>query len=510
MGLIKENMKWPPESDSLLSTKMKEYSAWYSGDSEILANFYTDYLAKNAYNLPRQTRKEPFWGRQIKNQGEIFVHVPVAGDIAETSSNLLFGESPSIKIAQAHEERAQAHYKESQKELDAMLMDSRFFSKIIEGAESCAALGGVFIKIAWDSDLSPYPIPVVVQADKAIPEFKFGILTAVTFWKVIDADESGRKVYRLLERYEKGSISYSLYLGTVDRLGHQVSLTSHPDTKGLSDVTTVDELLAVYIPNMLPNRLDRTSFLGRSDYAGIIGMMDSLDQIYTSWVKDVALAQARLLLPESFVNGDKTFNVDEMLFVKLDIDPTNVKDSTITPQQFAIRSQEFEMASLNFLERIVTSAGYSPQSFGLNIEGRAESGTALTIRERKSFATKAKKENYWQAPLKKLVRCMILVYSRELGGKIAEDSEINVAFNDGISNSIHELSTSVKMISDAMASSIDTRVRILHPDWDEDQIKVEVARIKEENMVGMPNPEGNYDLTEMDYNDGEDEDEGDE
>jgi hypothetical protein len=104
MTVIKEGMQWPPMN--LLAWKMAEHSAWYSGDAEILANFYNNMLAQNVMSMPYPLNHEIFWGRQIKNQGEVFVHVPIAGDIAETSANFLFGESPMIKVAQAHEKSA--------------------------------------------------------------------------------------------------------------------------------------------------------------------------------------------------------------------------------------------------------------------------------------------------------------------------------------------------------------------------------------------------------------------
>lgn len=505
MGIIKENMPWPPMD--YIHWKMAEHSAWYSGDAETLANFYTDYLQKNVSqaNYPLNNN-EMFWGRQIRNQGEIFVHVPIAGDIASTSADFMFAEAPIVKIAEAHEQKASKSYLDTQDEMDKMLLESGTFIKILEGAETCAGIGGVYIKIAWDKDLSSWPIPVVVQADKAIPEFRFGILTACTFWKTIDADESNSKVYRLLERYEKGAIISELWLGTGDRLGKKVALSAHPDTANIQEVVdTVDELLCVYIPNMLPNRLDRNSYLGRSDYSGLEGMMDSLDEIFSSWVKDIVMAQAKVLLPESYLSKSPTtgkgrFNVDQMIYVKLDIDPTSVEGEKITPQQFDIRANDFEKTSLNFLERIITSAGYSPQSFGLNIQGRAESGTALSIRERKSFATKGKKEKYWQPTVKRIIQLMLLVYNEELSGKVETDVNVNLTFSDGITNNTNEVATSVKMISDAQAASIKTKVKLLHPEWTEEQINEEVKLIKEENsMNGANPPDGlNLDMYQMD------------
>ncbi len=505
--MITDNMPWPPRGP--LDWKMAEHSAWYSGDAEVLANFYTEFANINFLNLPYLGKNNDlFWGRQIKNQGEIYVHVPIAGDIAETSANFLFGESPTIKIAEAHDVKTRSIYKDTQTGVDDMLLESGFFRKILEGAETSAAVGGVYIKIAWDEELCPYPIPVIVQADKAIPEFRFGILVAVTFWSVVETDKSGNVVYRLLERYERGKIISKLYKGTPDRLGFETDLKASNATMDIEPVVdTVDVMLAEYVPNKLPNRLDRTSYIGRSDYAGIEGLMDSLDEVFSSWVKEIAIAQGKIHVPESFLTksgptGNLRYNLDKSVYVELDIDPT-IDGKGITATQFEIRADEFEKSALNILDRIISSAGYSPQSFGLAIEGRAESGTALNIRERKSFATKAKKENYWQAALKNVVYKMILVYNEELGGKLEEDITANITFNDGLTNNINELSSSLKMISDAQAASTETKVRLLHPDWEEEQITKETARIIDENgLTSLQNPDQNPDLSEMDNNNG--------
>lgn len=488
-----QGMKWPPSN--MLTRKMEEHSAWFSGDAEVLANFYSGFAAQT--HLEKPAYNESFWGRQLGNQGEIFVHVPVANDIATTSADLLFANSPTIKVSQYSVKSLRKRYESTQKGIDDMLVESGFFPKIIEGAESCAGIGGVVIKLAWDKELSKYPIPVVTQADRVVTDFKFGILTQAIFHKVIEVSRSESKVYRHLEIYEKGTIRNELWLGSAERLGHQIALTAHPDTAELEDVIdTFGEMLCVYVPNMLPNRLDRSSYLGRSDFHGIEGLMDSLDDIFSSWLKDIVLAKAKILVPESFLDkrsGTSKFNVDAMIYEKLNMDPMSANGNPITPQQFAIRADEFEKSANNFLERIVTSAGYSPQSFGLSIEGRAESGTALNVREKKSYNTRSKKENYWGAALKKLVEMMTVVYVKGMGGKLEMDSDINVEFSDESAGTMSEISTSVKMLHDAKAASLETRIRMVHPDWDEEQIEKEVAALTSEASSMMP-PDGAFNL----------------
>ena len=88
---IKEGMQWPPMD--LERYKMKEHSTWYSGEAELLANFYFDNDLQNYMMLNYGTKNNnKFWSRQIKNNSQFFIHVPVANDIAETSSASCLGK----------------------------------------------------------------------------------------------------------------------------------------------------------------------------------------------------------------------------------------------------------------------------------------------------------------------------------------------------------------------------------------------------------------------------------
>lgn len=308
----------------------------------------------------------------------------------------------------------------------------------------------------------------------------------------------------MLETYLKGKIEYNLFLGTSDRLGKRIELSAHEETAELEDelILKIDELLVEYVPNVLPNRLDRGSPLGRSDLLGLEGLMDGLDEVYSAWVREIILARHKILVPEQYLDkmGKSKYNLDADIFVKLDVDPT-VEGNNITTTSFDIRSDKYEQTALNLLERIVSGAGYSPQSFGLKIEGRAESGTALQLRERKSFATKAKKENYWQVALERFTKKLVHLYVSHLGGMMDADVDITIEFADSISHDLGQVATSVKMLSDAQAMSTDTKVRMIHPEWDDEQIEAEVAKIIDENKVAPPVE--NPDLFQLD---GDDED----
>lgn len=492
---ITEGMQWPPMD--LERYKMKEHSTWYSGEAELLANFYFDNDLQNYLQLNYGTRNNnKFWARQIKNQSNFFIHVPIANDISETSSAFLFSESPVIRFSSSGSDAIM----NDQDVLDDMLTQSGFFSKIIEAAEIASAIGGVFIKVAWDSEISEYPIPVIAQPEQAFPTFKFGELVKVTL--VYEVENDGSTIYRLAETIEKGKITNELYRGSSDNLGNLVSLNDCEATKGMQPmVDTADVMTCVYIPNMLPNKLDRQSPMGRSDYQGQETLMDALDEVFSAWMVDVQIARGKIHVPSGYIkslgDGRGRFNIDNMAYEEMEVDPTAMT-KPIEATQFEIRSEQFEKTCLNLLDRIITSAGYSPQSFGLNIAGRAESGTALNVRERKSFSTTNKKEAYWESGLRKIIIAMCMIKQAYLGGSFTCDLDINIAFADGISNNLSEVSNSVKTLSDAKAISTDTKVRMVHPEWTDKQVEEEVERILNDEQAGMPqdNPE---DLMEMSF-----------
>jgi len=99
-----------------------------------------------------------------------------------------------------------------------------------------------------------------------------------------------------------------------------------------------DTLAIRYVPNMRPSRVWRSdpigTYLGRSDYSGSESMMDALDEVYTSWQRDIRLAKARLTVPDTWLqpvamSGEGKpvlrFDEDKELFVALPMDSTKAR-----------------------------------------------------------------------------------------------------------------------------------------------------------------------------------------
>lgn len=461
--------------------------------------YYRQYIA--AYSGDRRELNATsdngmFWSRP----GKAKVHVPIGADIAATSADLLFSEEPAFSV---FDEATEANGSLQQKRLDELVQLNHIHAKLNEAAESAAVLGDVYMKLNWNPDALDYPIISVVQADSAWPEYVLGQLQAIHFFSIVRVDPERGDIVRVYERYEKGRILSAAFKGDQGSLGDMLpseileQLGIEPEV-----IPPVDALLAVHIPNMRPNRKFRDSNMGRSDLDGLRSLMDSLDEVYSSWMRDIRLAKARLIVPaeylrrkasDMFKDGQYTYEFDEDVetLVALDIDPEHA-GSGITSSQFAIRSADHAATIGDLVSQIVTTAGYAPQTFGIGIEGQAQSGTALHIREKKSYNTRGKKQTYWKPPLEGIMTSLIRLDAALYPGKGSDaDDEVKVQFADVMANDISTTSAALQMLNSAAAISTEMKVRMLHPDWTSKQIDEEVNRVKLESGLSVDEPDVN-------------------
>lgn len=454
-----------------------EMNAMYSGDVRLLKS--TD-------------APKGFWSRGGTNK----IHIPIAADIATTSANLLFSQEPKFTLIH---EGTEMNEEPQQKRMESIFQKNLFYAMLNEAAETASAFGDVYFKIRWNME-TDHPIVDMVQPDSAWPEYLMGELQCVHFFTVLRENAENSKVWRMYERYAKGEILMAIFEGDYTQLGNKLD-DSELVKLGYEAVikTPIDDLLAVHVANIKPNRRYRGSMLGRSDCDGLRNMCDALDETYSSWIRDVRLAKARLIVPVEFLKrkpsemldsvektGSWEFDQDVESYTAMDIDTDKVSNP-ITSSQFSIRSNEHSMTCINLINNIVTLAGYSPQSFGIDINGNAQSGTALSIRERKTAATKNKKQTYWQSALETLIKRLLKLDAvlYPTAGSDGND-DVRMAFNDSMGADISTMSTAVEMLNRAQSVSLIVKVRMLHPDWSESQIAEEVDRIKSENSLENP------------------------
>lgn len=486
------NTPWPPHHCDHVYRRIASWSAWYSGDPDQLSAVYGGTVAADSTGffaserggfraVINRTLNRWFWGhRQTPTEQRTKLHVPIAGDIAAASADLLFSEPPKIT---AQDTAAQERIEQ--------LIDDGVHAVLLEGAEISAALGGVYLRVVWDQTMSDRPWLTVIHPDAAIPVFKWGKLTEVTFWKAIHDD--GTSVVRHLEHHMAGVISHGVYEGDREHLGYPRPLTDYEDTEDLAGLvnansqifTGISKLAAGYVPNMRPNRIWRNqpeaAYLGRSDYAGVEPLMDSLDETYSSWMRDLRLAKARLMVPniflESFGRGEGArFDTEQELFVGMQgALPSDGMGSNIEQVQFQIRVDEHSRTSQDIMARIVSSAGYSAQTFGL-ADSVSVTATEVAAKERRSLITRDRKACYWRPELADIIETLLMVDASIFKSGVTPEVPL-VEFADVVSQDPESAARTLQLLDTARAVSTKTKVMMLHPDWEEPAIDEEVDLI---------------------------------
>lgn len=524
MALPAANTAWPPAPFDTALADIGVHDAWYVGDPTALASIYQRTGGASQVRPSQRagglvgTVARFFWGRpQTAGQTTTRLHVPVAADIATTSADLLFSEPPRILLPRTEDTGADGKTvvtdHPAQERLEEIVNNAFVHSAFLEAAELGSALGGSYLRVAWDSDVAQHPILSAFGADRAIPEFTYGRLRAVTFWTVVK--DTGSTVLRHLERHEKGRILHGLYEGTSTSLGRLVPLTDSAATTGLAElvdadsaiVTGADRLTAVYIPNMLPQRRWRKESglapLGRSDFDGIEGIFDAIDEVYSSWMRDIRLAKARVFIDSMALTNmgagaGAEFDVEQELFTAAGDGVGAAKDgSAITPYQFQIRWEEHQRTIQDLTRAALRASGYSPASFGDDSVSVQETATQVKSKQQLSERTRDKKIRYWKAALSELAVTMLQVdahvFSRALA---AIDGLPEVRFPEQTQQDLSEMAGTIEALDRANAISTVLKVRMAHPDWDADKVDEEVARIKDDATFGDPFAERGTDVVD--------------
>ena len=493
MPLPEKNTAWPPIHPAI-RCDMEDWSAWFSANPDRLAYRYLNRSTRTyaggqpgVQNRPSQYRgglvgtiARWFWGQPTPaGEKRANLHMPLARDIARTSSDLLYSEPPALK----------AENKDTQGRLEA-LMDVGMKRTLIAAGETGAALGGAYLRIVWDDEIQPGPWISMVHADGASPEFAHGDkLKAVTFWTVLVCD--GQRVVRHLERHEPGLILHGVYDGTETNLGKPVPLDAYPETKRLLPLRQLPigtRLAVAYIPNTMfaPDWRDipGAAGLGTSDYQGSETFLSGIDESYTSWMRDVRLARSRIIVPAGYLQnlgpGMGVAWEDREVFAPVNVPPTS--DQPVTLNQFEIRHESHRATIDDLVSRVIRNAGYSGNTFGDDSSGSAVTATEIKARTARSMTTRARKAELAATGIADIVEVLLMLEGSGMfpGIQQVEVERPDVEFQDSVQDDIKTLAETAALLMQAEAASTEVKVAMLHPDWDETEQAEEVRRIQKE------------------------------
>lgn len=504
MPLPTADTVWPP-IDPIVQGHLADWNAWYSSEPTLLEARYggpsggydrVDRPAQRSSGVVGRLARW-WWGTPTPpGERRTKLHIPLAGDIARTSSELLFSEPPALI----------SENETTQDRLDKLT--PKLQPTLLEAGEFGSALGGAYMRVVWDDEVSDRPWIDAVAGDCAVPEFRYGRLFAVTFWTLLTpVDPADKRTFRHLERHERGRIYHGLYEGSLTSLGAARPLAEHPataplaaevDAEGGLDTGAPNHLTAAYVPNVRPARgwrnIPSAACWGQSDYQGIEGIMDALDETYSSWMRDIRLGKGRIVVADALLQSNgpgqgASWNEDQEVYSGLNMLPRAGEANPITVVQFAIRVAEHRDTAADLVAQAVRQAGYSASTFG-ETDGTAVTATEIRARQSRSMTTRARKSLYWGPGISDITGALLAVEAGHRFGVAGLDltDPVKVEFQDSISEGPTELATTAELLRRAEAASTDTLVRMTHPDWDDDQVNAEVALIVGESGRATADP----------------------
>ena len=491
MELPNRNIEWPPAPFDKSQTDMKIWSSWYEGDTGTLAAHYQKTSSSGGIaGIARRL----WWGRpDPAGQNRTRLHIPLAADVARTSADLLFSEMPTFLVGEGSEKKTDT---KAQEIMAKILDDTGAASELLEAAELGSALGGTYMRLSWDKEMSDYVQLDTVDADGAIPEFRRGRLISVIFWQIVSGG-SNKETYRFLERHVPGAVEYALYKGTSANIGIRVPLQDHPvsawaaelvDAEG-RQITGIKGLTAGYAPNVRPNRAYRNTpqlaHLGRSDFDQLVPLFDAADEAYSSMMRDLRLGKARAFIDDSMLKSNgpgqgASFDEDQELYARTNGIGSLKEGKPIQMEQPEIRHAEHRAIIEDIISQTLRTAGYSAASFGDDPMIGNMTATEVNTRREMSERTRNKKIQYWKRMLQPLATTALEAQKLVFGNDGLNVDDVSVRFPTQTNINPQVMSATIAALSGAEAISTERKVRMLNPNWDSDDINREVDLIHKE------------------------------
>jgi hypothetical protein len=471
--------RWPPrQSDRDAWDKVEDYRRRVENDAFELFRYRPDLHVRG--NGPASAAR-----------GAVFTPSAMPGMLARFSASLLFSEAPKIRLAGDADAPLQAV-------LEEWLTANKVADFLLGAAASVAALGGAAIRLLDDDRISAALPAVTYHLPDAVlwnaphdGRYTRGGILIVTI-----EEEHSSVVFRLLESHEPGRIRRVLYKGGPDRLGKRHDLSAGPaefrDLKP-EQATGVDAPTLIRWENK-PG--------GESDLAGLEPLLDSLDECLT-----VGRVKQRASQPITYMRRFTTRDADSLgglpmhNIVAIDDFPARYAGSgpagvavegpfpvenLLMTTQASLEADQHARYVEGLREAIISGAGYDLASWGLDREGRADSGTALRLRQSTTLRTRAIKEGM---AVEAIAQMCALALAMILGRATVEPSLVpEVELSDGMPRDGREDAEEIVRLRQAGVISLEEAVRRLHSDWDEAKILAEVAKIEAAAAVAPVQP----------------------
>ncbi len=386
----------------------------------------------------------------------------MAGLISKTCADILFGESPRITAAETDAQAAALR----------IAHDTHLRMVGYEAALGASFRGDAVLKVRWtDGGARIDEVPAALYLPERDPDDQRTVRRVTLAW----LRPHGDALYLRREVHEPGVVRHRL--DKVDGADYKLvgraplSLLYGADAPPEEEETGLPEIPILHIPNYRTG----STFWGYSDYVGLESLFMALNE-RLSQVSEVLRKHAspRLAVPQDYIRPDGTVALEDLEVIPFDPHTRPRPEYLTWDAHLSAAFGEID----KLLDLIMLTSETAPAMFGLEKYGVAESGRALKYRLLRTLAKIARKRVYFGVALSKALYLAQLLEVQHGARYTPLAPEID--WNDGLPNGDLELAQIEQTLLNSGATSLDTTLLHLHPDWTPDQVTQEKVLIREQ------------------------------
>ena len=520
LGLLKvsQNNQLPSEEERLTfindkqamaRMRVREYNVWYAGDSEELLNFYTHGNTISYYYEPfyMRNKKGYFWAINSTESDIKRTHSGQPKNIVDILTAIM-----GLPETKAGNKEFPEFYNKVNNTLQAIIEDNNFWD-IYEQEQVPYTMveGWGCWKIAWDTDVSQYPIPMYYRAENVDFIYKLNRITGVIFK---DYYSDGKRRYLITEtRYiahgdliiDKeifevlGSVDDEASLKKVDF--SEVEAFSHVEKKLVVEGYT--GLLAVPCIFLKDPTGDTP---GRSLFAGKVDLFDDLDQALSQSANTVRKSTPVEYFDTDFLERDRQTGMPiqpkvydrKYIMVKgaTSADGTSMSREPVTVTQPNLDFSKYSTEAVQILLQIMNGI-ISPATIGLDI-AKKDNAEAQREKEKVTVFTRNKLARAEKKILEKLFNELLIANELMHTGAITVfDYTISVNYPEFADESFENKITILgEMLAKGALSYKMYLTKLYGGSLSEEDYKQELEFLEDFHKAENENPFGDEEMTD--------------
>lgn len=417
---------------------------------------------------------------------------PIPRKICHAFSQLLYGSALTVT----------AEADADQDKLDALERENNLAAELQRAEIVCSSEGEVWWRAFRDLEVSDVPLLEWYSRTAVLPLWAGAKLRAAAFISRYDVGETAAgnptEVFRHFEVHDQGSVTNVLYRSArADALGQRVALDSLEDTMLLADqwVHGLPTMLCGRIPNLIG--VDPT--LGVSDFDGIQDLLHMVNEATSLQAENARLAgKYRSIVDESATDADGNFDASREIVIVQSANRglgESGGDGPFKIMQYTYDAEQLIAHKRETVDTALSRVGIVPQYVGAGsvTEGLAVSGTSLRVRLLPTIAAGEERAQYHDDEVPRALGTLQMLDAMpvEAGGfgRSWVDPVSLPAVERGSTLPV-DLTEEVARHADAVTAQIESRqtaIEDLHPDWPEERVKEELARIKDDQGSTLVN-----------------------